>query len=442
MTTLSLVAWVGNSKLGTLSYFDDTGRFAFDYETQWTRRPAAFSISPALPFERPNNLSDELHSASVRRFFENLLPEGQALEDAAMVHKISKANLFGLLYSLGRETAGALSLLPEGQAPKQQHTTKREVSTNELSQRIQDRAHLPFNIWDGKVRMSIAGLQDKLGVYIDKAQKLFLVEGQLVSTHILKPEPLNPRLSHLVVNEHLCMILASKMGLMTAATGILRVPEPVLAIERFDRCQSKEKVERLHAVDACQALDLAVSHKYERNFGNGRDVAHIRDGIGFEKLFSIAPMTQTEAATRMAFMRWAIFQYLIGNSDAHGKNISFLVKQSGLEIAPAYDLVCVCIYPEIEHDLAMAIGDEFSATKVRAIDWAGFAQHGGIERRLLAREMNRMVKVLRKQLPELILWKGYTDEERLHLNQIMEFSLHQAKQLERDAKLLPETTVE
>jgi len=61
-------------------------------------------------------------------------------------------------------------------------------------------------------------------------------------------------------------------------------------------------------------------------------------GSSFEKLFSIAALTQSAAATRMTLIRWTILQYLIGNSDAHGKNLSFLVEPGGLRLAPAYDL--------------------------------------------------------------------------------------------------------
>jgi serine/threonine-protein kinase HipA len=45
----------------------------------------------------------------------------------------------------------------------------------------------------------------------------------------------------------------------------------------------------------------------------------------------------------------------MSNSDAHGKNISFLVEPGGLRLAPTYDLVSVCVYPDIEHELAILI---------------------------------------------------------------------------------------
>lgn len=436
MSTHSLSAWIGQQKVGTLNYHDDTGRFSFEYESEWVVRADAFLVSPALPFQRPHGQTDELHSISVRRFFENLLPEGKALEDAAATHAVSKTSLFGLLRWLGQESTGALSLLPDGKTPEQVADTQREVTYAELSERIHDRANRPFNVWDERVRMSIAGYQDKLAVYIDEGQRLYLVEGRLASTHILKPEPLNPKLAKLVANEHFCLRLAQRLGLQVAAVDILRAPEPVLVVERFDRRKEDHLVKRLHAIDTCQVLDLGVSHKYERNFGNGRDVANIRDGVSFEKLFAIAPNTQAEAATRMELIRWSLLQYLIGNSDAHGKNISFLVEPGGVRLAPAYDLAAVCIYPDIEHELAMAIGDEFDITRIRAFDWADFAQRCGVERRLLVREMNRTVKALRTQLPSLLAWPDYSDDERAVLERISNFALQQAEQLERDAKLV------
>ncbi len=436
MSTHSLSAWIGEQQVGTLSYHDDTGRFSFTYEQAWIAQPGAYPVSPALPFHRPDQQTDELHSVNVRRFFENLLPEGKALEDAASAHAVSKGNLFGLLRWLGQESTGALALLPEGSTPAQVDPVMREVTFEELSERIHDRANRPFNVWDGRVRMSIAGYQDKLSVFVDDEGKLFLVEGKLASTHILKPEPMNPKLSQLVANEHFCLKLAATLGIPSAEVDILRVPEPVLMVKRFDRIKHNSHVERLHVVDSCQALNLSVNHKYERNFGSGRDVANIRDGVSFEKLFSTSPLTQSEAATRMTLIRWTILQYLIGNSDAHGKNISFLVEPGGLRLAPAYDLVSVCIYPDIEHELAMAIGDEFDINKIRAFDWADLAERCGIERRLLVREMNRMIKVLRTQLPKLLALPDYTTDEQVRLQEISNLMLKQAEQLEAYAKMI------
>lgn len=436
MSHHQLTAWIGSRRVGILCYYDESGLFAFDYDDEWSSSGTGYPISPALPFKRPAELSNERHSVSVRRFFENLLPEGKVLDDTAAVHRVSKANLYGLLAALGGETTGALSLLPEGIIPSQVHDSKREVTYEELHARIHDRANQPFHVWDGKVRMSIAGFQDKLAVFIEKG-RLYLVEGRLASTHILKPEPLSPNLPHLVANEHFCLRLASELGLLSCPVDVLRVPDPVLMVERFDRHVADEHVDRIHVVDACQCLDLSVSHKYERNFGSGRDVAHIRDGVSIERLFSITSGALSSAAMRLGLLRWMLLQYLIGNSDAHGKNLSFFVEPGGLRLAPFYDLVSVCTYPRVDHELAMAIGDEFDIHQVRAYDWAGLSAACGLERRLVAREMLRMTKALRKSLPSLRQWEGYNEEELLFINKIAEFTLAQAELLDEHARQLP-----
>jgi serine/threonine-protein kinase HipA len=195
-------------------------------------------------------------------------------------------------------------------------------------------------------------------------------------------------------------------------------------------------------IDACQALDLGVSHKYEQNFGSGRDVAHIRDGASIERLFSIADNALSGAAMRLGLLRWILVQYLIGNNDAHGKNLSFFVEPGGLRLAPSYDLAAVCVYPKLDHELAMAIGDEFDITKVRAFDWAELAEKNGLERRLVARAMMRMAKALRKALPGLQAWDGYTDDERVFIDEIAAFTLEQAHRLEVVADELPHAIID
>jgi len=92
--------------------------------------------------------------------------------------------------------------------------------------------------------------------------------------------------------------------------------------------------------------------------------------------------------------------------------------------------------------MAMAIGDEFDMTKVRAIDWADFSDRCGIARRLLVREMNRMIKALRIQLPALLSLPHYIEEERAMLQKILDLTLQQAEQLEIDAKMIAKVVIE
>lgn len=98
---------------------------------------------------------------------------------------------------LGQETAGALRILRGSPLPTAEETMRR-VTPDEIAARIRERPQLPFTIWDRKVRLSIAGYQDKIAVLKspdDETNNWFLVEGgQKASTHILKPEPVSPGL--------------------------------------------------------------------------------------------------------------------------------------------------------------------------------------------------------------------------------------------------------
>jgi serine/threonine-protein kinase HipA len=373
-----------SSRVGAVEYESLEESFSFVYEPRWQTNGASYSISPHILI-----MGAPAASSTVRRFLENLLPEGRALDIVSTTHQVSKNNVYALIRQLGQETAGALSFLPEEFTPEQRPTARREITREELDRRVAERAEIPFAVWDGRVRMSIAGFQDKLAVYLDEG-RIYLVEGELASTHILKPEPAEGRLPMLVANEHYSMSLARRLGLTAAAVSILRLPSPILVIERFDRERIEQRVRRTHIIDTCQALNFPVSFKYEHNFGSGRDVRHIRDGVSFERLFSVAEYTVHKAVTRLSLIRWALFNYLIGNSDAHGKNVSFFCRSDGLAIAPFYDLVSVVQYEGLDHELAMGYGDEFLLEQISPYAWADFAERTRTPRSLLAREMRRI----------------------------------------------------
>jgi serine/threonine-protein kinase HipA len=145
----------------------------------------------------------------------------------------------------------------------------------------------------------------------------------------------------------------------------------------FDNPQQELKVLRRHVIDGCQALDFPVTFKYERNFGNTPDVRNIREGVSFEKLFSLTPHLDNPAAARTYMVRWALLQLLIGNSDAHGKNFSYFVGEAGIQPTPMYDLVSVNVYGEaVEQEMAMAYGDEFRRERHRVRARRFRAPHG------------------------------------------------------------------
>lgn len=397
----TLTVWVGDRIAGHLSHHPATNRFAFAYTDDWRNAPGAFPLAPQLPLEAAVEPSPDQHSAIVRQFFENLLPEGEALDHAAQTHGVSKSNLLGLIHALGRETAGALRLTA-GDAPDRAPERLREVTREELSQRIRQRAEVPFSVWDRQVRLSIAGYQDKIAVY-EQSGQLFLVDsGTKASTVIVKPAPVRPALVSLPGNEFMCMQLARMAGLPAAEAWLEHVYEPVLFVRRFDRREDAAGVERLHLIDGCQLLGLSVAMKYERPYGDGQDVRNIRDGASLRSLFQAINIHGVQPAVdRLALLRWTIFQVLIGNTDAHGKNLSFFVQPSGVSLAPAYDMVCIPALKEaqLSGTLAMAVGDAFIEGEISPFDWGQLGHQAGLRPAAMARQMISLIGKVEEALP-------------------------------------------
>lgn len=422
-----LCLWMDKRLIADIEYEPAEEHWSLRYAADWLADPDAFPLSPAM------SLGAKISSGTVRRFLENLLPEGHALDIVASSQGIAKSNVFGLIHALGAETTGAFRFLPQGVdgTVEQPEIARREISLAELDQRIADRAQRPLIEWDGKLRMSVAGYQDKLLVCFD-GERMFLPDFPLASTHILKPQPAEERLPYMVANEHFCMTLASALGLPAAPVAILRTPRPVLTVTRFDRTVQRGlamTVARKHIIDACQAADLPVSFKYERNIGSVGAAARYRDGVSLPVLFGLLEFGYRKAVDKLAMLRWALFQLVIGNSDAHGKNFSFFVHRAGLQAAPWYDLVSVVQYPQFSHELAMAFGDQFNLDQVKAFDLADFAQSCAIDRQLLLRECRRLRDGVRKHALALATVDLYQDGERELTRAIAEFALAQSERL-------------
>lgn len=425
MSDYALNIFVGSDHVAELTWDPASDAFALAYTQQWQK--TGFALSPHLP------LTGAMSPVAIRRFLENLLPEGDALDTVSQYTNIAKSNVLGLIRQLGKETAGALTFLPSGISPQTLQPQLRELPDAELQARIDNRANQPFSVWDGRVRMSLAGFQDKLLV-LRSGDKTYLADGALTSTHLLKPEPRRAALPHMVANEHFCMAWASGVSRRrygvdhVAAVELLRVPSPVLCVRRFDReaipgAAVPTDVRRLHIIDGCQAANLPVAYKYERNVGHGADVAHIRDGMSFEKVFGLRGQWLVPAQGMQRLVFWAATTLLLGNSDAHGKNISFYVERSGLRVAELYDLVSVLQYDpdRLEHSLAMAFGDAFELDDIRSFALADFCQRTKIPRATFARELQTLCRYAIEQAEIQAASSIYQGEEVPFVQQIAAF---------------------
>jgi len=412
-----------NQVLGKLS-IDRDENYYFEYDKSWIEN--GFAISPHLPF------NETYTSSTIKRFLENLIPEGEGLEDIALFSRISKNNTFAIMHSIGYDTAGALFF---GENREANEPIFREILDEELTGRIEELESKSIAIWDRKVRLSLAGVQAKLPVII-RDNKIGLANGTLSSTHIMKFQ--TKRNTHIVVNELFCMRLAKKIGLKVANVELRRFGKyPTLLIERFDRVYKKDFVERLHIIDGCQMLDLPPTYKYEQNFGNMRDVAHIREGASFKKLFKSAKLCSIPAIAQLELLNWAMFNLIIGNSDAHGKNFSFFVHKKVIKPTPFYDILCVMMY-DFDHNLAMAYGDEFNSDKVLAYQLLEFADDVGMNHKLVAKVLLKQSDMVMKALVEPIIKDEVLDNEEVKFSyKLSEFIFKRAEKFKDIAKEIP-----
>lgn len=375
-----LRVWANMRPMGWFGF--EAGQYYFEYDTQWLALPEHFCLAPNFPLD-----SKRYEGALVKFFFQNLLPEGPILEAIAIEKQIALDNLFLLLAELGRDCAGALALLPENQAP-QQHWQYAAMDLGALRMRLADRARHPLLTSGREASMSLAGAQDKAGVRFDvKTETLWEPLPGASSTHILKPENRNERFIPCVVNEYLCMKLAQRLKLDVPEVYLLRLPEPVLIIARYDRITVGDRVVRLHQIDFCQLLGKDGFFKYERNSRL----------IGLPVLFSAITRERgfaTPAKAKLRLADWVIFNYLIGNADAHAKNLSVLVAPEGLTLAPFYDLLCVRIYDD--ERLALYIGDAESFDAVSSAEWEAFCADCGLS----FPEFKKRLLYFVKKLPE------------------------------------------
>lgn len=398
-----LQAFLNRKHLGEITLDGAEDRYGLTYAPTWVAEHG-FPVSPHLTFagSKPE---------SVRRFLANLLPEGKWLEELAVTTYISRANTFGLIAAIGTETTGALTFRMGDSSLDQAPTSFRPIAMQELTDRIMNRRERSIFLWDGKPRLSVAGVQDKLPVLVMPDGSMGFGEGELASTHILKfgtsPE------MHLVVNEFVCMELARRVKLPVAEAAVARIGEPVLMVKRFDRqWVASGQVNRLHLIDGCQMLDLPPTYKYERPFGKGGDAAVIRSGVTLPALFAACRHCRVPAVALRDLLNWVLFQLLIGNSDAHGKNISYFVGPGGIDLAPAYDLVCLDMYGDTyDRDLAMAVGDSFNPDDIKTYQLAEMCEECKLPQRQVARSLTTLCHNLLGQLDHLDLSGTLTGDE-------------------------------
>ena len=355
-----LAVWIDGRRVGTLERIE--GGFSFRYDSEWLSATNRYPLSPHLPLQ-PGPFQDGAEDRRVFWFFDNLR-----------------------LARFRGERPGALTLLPKGQPfPTGSY---RPLSTDEL-------------------RQLITGAQHELRLH-RTAEGAFLLPEQASSSVLIKT---GNRFPFCPANEHFCLALAQRVGIAAARSELLHLPEPLLVVERFDRrVDEAGAVSRLHQIDLCQLLNQWAGRKYESD-----------GGITFQEAFRALDLTRQPAVSRNQLLRWLLFNYIVGNSDAHAKNIAFLLSERGLALAPAYDLLCVAVYGDDFDYMAMTIAAEVRYGWVEAEHWNRLGRSIGIAAAFLRRlrqELGTTIPAAARALLEEE--PSFTDAERRFLERVVE----------------------
>lgn len=329
-------------KVGEL-YWDDQLVYSFKYDDQWLLNAKNFSLSLFMPLQ-----SELFLNKTTLSFFENLLPEGEVRN----IIKIASQHegTYDLLKEFGQDCAGAVIISEHETSPfRSQDQGRVAIEMSKVYKAIEDHHSVTQVILDmDPGYLSLAGAQDKFpAIYLDG--KFYLPLNGGATSHIVKVPIHHNGVVESVYNEYYCMQLAQSIGFNVPNTEVVNKKKyPLFLIERYDRYKVANGIRRIHQQDFCQAQGFVSENKYESNHGPTlKDNYHL-----IVKNVAI----KNRSKNVYAFLDWICFNLLIGNNDCHSKNISFLLKNSKIELAPFYDLLSTAIYPKLKNEFPFKIG--------------------------------------------------------------------------------------
>lgn len=333
---------------------NDSTDACFSYAKEYLNDPDNRAISIGLP------LSEKAFDVyATKNFFEGLLPEGFTRRCVAEWMHANENDYLALLLGLGQECLGAIRVVDEEQLNTQAEYKK---LTDEEVQKLAKEGASESAELVTKSHLSLTGASGKVGLYYDN-ESWYLPLGDAPSTHIVKQS--HVRLKRIVSNELLCLFTAKELGIEVPDSFIVNLgdfedSDILFATKRYDRKISpNNKVldglavpYRLHQEDFSQALRIPSSEKYERN-NNG----YMKKIFDLIRNYSADPITD-----QLKLWDICIFNYLIGNTDNHIKNISLLYSENlkSIRLAPAYDIVSTIVYESSSEDMAMSIGGKYN----------------------------------------------------------------------------------
>ena len=367
--------WWDGRRVGQLTQ-DQHGELGFAYAQEWIDDNSAPALSASLP-----KRAETFSRRECRPFFGGLLPEESQRDAVAQALGVSRANDFALLDRLGGDVAGALQLLPQGEMPLAPSLDQQPVPLDDAGLiRVLDALPLrPLLAGEAGLRLSLAGAQSKVPVVLVNGAIALPAPGQ-PTTHILKPSI--ARFPATTENEAFVMRLAAVIGLDVAKVEprVLR-ERKFLLVQRYDRAATEDgNIHRIHQEDFCQALGVPPETKYASEGG-----PTFRDCFALLRRISSRP-----ALDILKLLDAAIFNLIVGNADAHGKNSSIYYDDNGPRLAPLYDLLSTAAYPELSPKLAMKIGKCGTLEEMDRKAWSAFATEAGLRLPFIRRRVTEI----------------------------------------------------
>ena len=224
----------------------------------------------------------------------------------------------------------------------------------------------------------------------------------------------------MVLNECMCMNTAAELGLDVPKTLIVdigngRDEDVLLAVQRYDRIPDKGRVIserlraplRLHQEDFAQALGVSSEKKYETT-----DSGYLRKMFELIRNYSSNPLED-----QRKLLERIVFNYMIGNTDAHLKNFALIYNQSlrGVRLAPAYDMVSTRVY-DLSPEMSFYIDGEKDINKVSRQSFINVANEIGMGRKMVEAVFDNIANRIENSLKtaaEKLAENGFEDSIEL-----------------------------
>ena len=359
---------------------NDSGTVSFQYANSWLEDEQSLPLSRSLPKQ-----IEPFDSKQCLGFFAGILPEESKRERIAKNLGISKKNAFAMLSEIGGECAGAVTFIQEGHALTTNEPEYRALSEDDLVAILNDLPKRPLMAGEEGIRLSLAGAQDKITVHYLEGRFSIPLNGA-PSTHILKPDI--ERFESTVLNEAVCMKLAKAIGLPVADVEVLQFGEiKALSIARYDRLlKDKDTIGRLHQEDFCQALGIVPEMKYQSEGG-----ASLKQSFNLLRAVSSVP-----AIDLQHLLDAVLFNFFVGNNDAHGKNFSLLfstetnstgTNKGTVRLAPFYDMLSTVYYPELADRMAMKIGSKYKPNEIYPRHFEKLSEEAGLSKPMVLKRV-------------------------------------------------------